>query len=143
MWFVPSSVLCIWLLCIAHPPCRRCSSAACSRLTLQSIIWKGRPVLLGLLKQIIFKGKLAKRVCHLTHSISGKVELVDQCSINLCFSFLNLLDSPASFSAHVADLDSVLCCHFVSFRIPFVHSDSCKGKQSSNHCGEDVNSDCL
>lgn len=51
-----------------------------------------------LLKQIVFKGKLAKGFCQLARSISGKVELVDQQSINLWFKFLLAFpDSPRLF----------------------------------------------
>ena len=78
-------------------------------MTLQSGNWQGGPVLLDFLKQIIFKGKRAKRVCHLTHSISGKVELVYQWRINLCFNFLNLLDSGSLFPCPRLVPHSVFC----------------------------------
>lgn len=99
------------------------NSSGWRRVILQSRIWKGGPVLLDFLKQIIFRGKPAKRVCHLTHSISGKVELVDQWSINLSFSFLNLLDSLSLFLCPclVPSLCSLL--PLVSFKILFVYSD--------------------
>lgn len=99
------------------------NSSGWRRLILHCRIWKGGPVLLDFLKQITFRGKLAKRVCHLTHSISGKVELVDQWSIDLGFSFLNLLDSPSLFLCPCLVPSLCPLLPLISFKILFVHSD--------------------
>lgn len=112
-------------------------------MILQSRIWKDRPVLLDLLNQVIFRGKVAKRVCHPTHSISGKVELMDQWSINLYFNFLNLGDFPSLFPCPCLVLLVYFLCPLVSFKILSVYADPCKERQSSNPRGEYFNSNCL
>ena len=103
---------------------------------------EGRASIAGLPETSYFQRETSHKGLSSEPCTFGKVKLVDPWSINFSFSFLNLHNSASVFLCPRLGPWFCLLLPLISFRIPFVHSESCKRKQSSTG-GEDFNSDCL
>lgn len=128
----------IWTASLTDSTAVRLWLSDCAKPDLE-----GQASIAGLTETSYFPRETSQEGLSPTHSISGKVKLMDQWSINLCFSFLNLLDSPSLSLCPCLVPSFCFLWPLVSFKIFFVYSDPCEEKQSSSHFEACFNSNCL